>query len=140
MENEAVLKNEGVVKEEAQEESAAMENKDTLDLNKEETENKDAESKENAAKTEETAEYDTFTVELSGITREWAITDEFDFEGKHYLICAEVVGDEISDAGLYLFEGKNEGEELEVKNLDTEEEYNRVAEAYCKFSEEKIEE
>lgn len=85
---------------------------------------------------EEMVEFETFTVDLNGRNTEWAITDEFDFEGKHYLICAEVIGDDISDAGLYIFEGKADGEELEVKNLETEEEYNRVAEAYCNLGEE----
>ena len=112
-----------------------MANEEVMKNETEETVNETA--SEEVAANQETAEYDTFTVELNGIAREWAITDEFDFEGKHYLICAEVVGDEISDAGLYLFEGRSEGEELEVKNLETEAEYNRVAEAYCNLSDEK---
>lgn len=85
---------------------------------------------------EEMNEYETFTVELNGTDREWAIIDEFDFEDKHYLICGEVKGDEITEDGLYLFEGKSEGEELEVKNIESEEEYNRIAEAYCQYCEE----
>lgn len=89
---------------------------------------------------EETEEYETFSVELNGITRDWAILEEFKYTyknvEKNYLICAEVVGDELSDAGLYVFEGKSEGEELEVKNVDSEEEYIAVAEAYCATTEE----
>ena len=88
---------------------------------------------------EETVEFDTFTVDLNGRTTEWAVMDEFKFEGKDYLICGEVVGDGISDAGLYIFEGKSEGDELEVRNLDSEEEYTRVAEAYCNLREEQAE-
>lgn len=97
------------------------------------------ESKVEQTPEEETGEFDTFTINLNGVTREWAITDEFDFEAKHYLICAEVVGDNLSDAGLYIFEGKSDGDDLEVKNLETEEEYIRVAEAYCKENEEAAE-
>ncbi len=90
---------------------------------------------EAAEVSEETEEYETFSVELNGITRDWAIIEEFQYTykgvEKNYLICGEIVGDDISDAGLYIFEGKSVGEELEVKNLDTEEEYIAVAEAYC---------
>ena len=92
---------------------------------------------------EETEEYETFSVELNGITRDWAIIEEFKYTykdvEKNYLICGEIVGDDISDAGLYIFEGKSVDDELEVKNVDTEEEYIAVAEAYCNLSEEKAE-
>lgn len=89
----------------------------------------------NTEEVEETEEYETFSVELNGITTDWAIIEEFKYtyEGKEkdYLICGEIVGNGISDAGLYIFQGKSVGEELEVKNVDTEEEYIAVAEAYC---------
>ena len=91
------------------------------------------------AVTDETEEYETFSVELNGITRDWAIIEEFKYTykdvEKNYLICGEIVGDDISDAGLYIFEGKSVGDELEVKNVDTEEEYVAVAEAYCSTNE-----
>lgn len=90
-------------------------------------------------KDEDMIEYDTFTYELNGKTMEWAITEEFEFEGKTYIVCAEVIGDELSDEGLYLFEGISEGEEITVRNIDSEEEYNRVVDAYCKISEESAE-
>lgn len=88
---------------------------------------------------EETVEYDTFTYELGGKEMEWAITEEFEFEGKTYIVCAEVIGDELSDEGLYLFEGISEGEEITVRNIDSEEEYNRVVDAYCNLAEEDAE-
>ncbi len=94
---------------------------------------------EELLKDEETVEYDTFTYELGGKTMEWAITEEFEFEGKTYIVCAEVIGDELSDEGLYLFEGISEGEEITVRNIDSEEEYNRVVDAYCNLSEEDAE-
>ena len=81
---------------------------------------------------EELVEYDTFTYELNGKTMEWAIIEEFDFEEKTYIVCQEVLGDTLSDEGLYLFESvENVGEEITVKNIETEEEYNRVVDAYC---------
>ena len=86
---------------------------------------------------EELVEYDTFTYELNGKTMEWAIIEEFDSEGKTYIVCQEVLGDTLSDEGLYLFESvENVGEEITVKNIETEEEYNRVVDAYCALTEE----
>ena len=86
---------------------------------------------------EEMVEYDTFTYELNGKTMEWAIIEEFDFEEKTYIVCQEVLGDTLSDEGLYLFESvENVGEEITVKNIETEEEYNRVVDAYCAKCEE----
>ena len=85
---------------------------------------------------EELVEYETFTYDLNGKVMEWAIVEEFPFEDKTYIICQEVLGDTLSDEGLYLFEGISEGEEITVKNIDSEEEYNRVVDAYCKFCEE----
>ena len=43
--------------------------------------------------------------------------------------------DEMNDEGLYIFEGKADGDEVEVKNVESEEEYIAVAEAYCDFEE-----
>lgn len=91
---------------------------------------------ENITNEEETVEYDTFSYELGGRNMEWAITDEFEFEGKTYIVCQEVIGDTLSDEGLYLFEGVSEGEEITVRNIDSEEEYNRVVDAYCALEDE----
>ena len=91
---------------------------------------------DNVVNEEEMVEYDTFTYELNGKTMEWAIVEEFEFEEKTYIVCQEVVGDSLSDEGLYLFEGVSEGEEITVRNIDSEEEYNRVVDEYCKRCEE----
>ena len=81
---------------------------------------------------EEMVEYDTFTYDLNGKVMEWAITDEFEFEGKKYIVCAEVLGDALSEEGLYLFEKvEDDGEEITVKNIDSEEDYDRAVDAYC---------
>ena len=108
-------------------------------LNEEILENEEVSKSEELSKNEETVEYDTFSYELNGRVMEWAITEEFEFEGKTYIVCAEVVGDELSDEGLYLFEGISEGEEITVRNIETEAEYNRVVDAYCKLNEENAE-
>ena len=91
---------------------------------------------ENVVNEEEMVEYDTFTYELNGKVMEWAIVEEFEFEEKTYIVCQEVVGDSLSDEGLYLFEGVSEGEEITVRNIDSEEEYNRVVDEYGKRCEE----
>ena len=91
---------------------------------------------ENLTNEEEMVEYDTFTYELNGKVMEWAIVEEFEFEEKTYIVCQEVVGDSLSDEGLYLFEGVSEGDEITVRNIDSEEEYNRVVDEYCKRCEE----
>lgn len=90
---------------------------------------------ENLTNEEEMVEYDTFTYDLNGKVMEWAIVEEFEFEEKTYIVCQEVVGDALSDEGLYLFEGVSEGEEITVRNIDSEEEYNRVVDAYCEMCE-----
>ena len=94
---------------------------------------------EEILKDEEMVEYETFTYDLNGKTMEWAIVEEFEFEEKTYIVCQEVLGDTLSDEGLYLFEGVSEGEEITVRNIDSEEEYNRVVDAYCKLCEEDAE-
>ena len=91
---------------------------------------------ENVVNEEEMVEYDTFTYTLNGKTMEWAIIEEFEFEEKTYIVCQEVLGETLSDEGLYLFEGVSEGEEITVRNIDSEAEYNRVVDEYCKRCEE----
>lgn len=92
---------------------------------------------EEILKDDEMVEYDTFTYDLNGKTMEWAITDEFEFEGKKYIVCAEVVGDSLSEEGLYLFESlSDDGNEITVSNINSEEEYDRVVDAYCAMADE----
>ena len=94
-----------------------------------------ANEEKNLTNEEEMVEYDTFTYELNGKTMEWAIVEEFEYNEKTYIVCQEVLGDSLSDEGLYLFEGVSEGEEITVKNIDSEEEYNSVVDAYCEMCE-----
>ena len=91
---------------------------------------------ENLTNEEEMVEFDTFTYELNGKVMEWAIVEEFEFEEKTYIVCQEVLGDTLSDEGLYLFEGVSEGEEITVKNIESEDEYNRVVDEYCRMCDE----
>ena len=79
---------------------------------------------------EQLLEFDTFNLELNGKEIEFAITEEFDFEGKHYILCGEVNGDEINDEEVYLFRAVMEENEITVESIETEEEYDRIVEAY----------
>ena len=84
---------------------------------------------------EQLLEFDTFSLELNGKETEFAITEEFDFEGKHYILCGEVEGDEINDEEVYLFRAIMEEEEITVESIETEEEYDRIVEAYYMMTE-----
>ena len=79
---------------------------------------------------EELFEYDTFSLEVEGRVVEFAITEEFELEGKTYILCGEVAGEEINDEDLYLFRAEMDGDEITVEGIETEEEYNRIVEAY----------
>jgi len=79
---------------------------------------------------EELLEYDTFKLEMNGKEVEFAITEEFDFEGKHYILCGEVTGEEVNDEEVYLFSAVVEENDITVESIDSEEEYDRIVEAY----------
>lgn len=79
---------------------------------------------------EEFMEFDTFSLELDGKEVEYAITEEFDFEGKHYILCGVVEGDEIHDEEVYMFRAVMEENDITVESIETEEEYDRIVEAY----------
>ena len=79
---------------------------------------------------EELLEYDTFVLEINGKNVEFAITEEFEFEEKTYILCGEVKGDEINDEEVYLFRAVMEDTEITVESIETEEEYDRIVEAY----------
>ena len=78
---------------------------------------------------EEIMEYDTFELDLNGRVMEFAIIEEFEFEGKTYIICGEIEGDEIKEE-YYLFEGISEGEHITVNIIEEDEEYERIIDAY----------
>lgn len=79
---------------------------------------------------EQLLEFDTFSLEMNGKDIEFAITEEFDFEGKHYILCGEVEGEEINDEEVYLFRAIMEENDITVESIETEEEYDRIVEAY----------
>ena len=79
---------------------------------------------------EEYMEFETFTITMSdGKEQECAIVDEFDFEGKHYILAAEIHDDQVAD-GAYLCRAKNEEDGFVVERIETKEEYEKAAKAY----------
>ena len=75
-------------------------------------------------------EFDTFMITMSdGKEQECAIVDEFDFEGKHYILAAEIHGDQVAD-GAYLCRSRVEEDGFVVERIETREEYMRASKAY----------
>ena len=79
---------------------------------------------------EEYMEFETFMITMSdGKEQECAIVDEFDFEGKHYILAAEIHDDQVSD-GAYLCRSRNDEDGFVVERIETREEYEKAAKAY----------
>ena len=79
---------------------------------------------------EEYMEFDTFMITMSdGKEQECAIVDEFDFEGKHYILAAEIHDDQVSH-GAYLCRSRNEEDGFIVERIESRTEYERAAKAY----------
>ena len=79
---------------------------------------------------EEYMEFDTFMITMSdGKEQECAIVDEFDFEGKHYILAAEIHDDQVSE-GAYLCRSRNEEDGFIVERIESRTEYERAAKAY----------
>ena len=81
-------------------------------------------------------EYVTFTVTTrDGSEVEMAVMDEFDFEGKHYVVGALVQDDTIVDEGRYIYLSKMQEDGFSVEKITREFEYKRIAQAYMEMEE-----
>lgn len=81
-------------------------------------------------------EYITFTTTTKdGSGVEMAVMDEFDFEGKHYVVGAVIKDDAIVDEGRYIYQSVMNGDEFTVEKIKREFEYKRIAEAYMDMEE-----
>ena len=86
---------------------------------------------------EEFEEYATFMVTTrDGSEAELAVVDEFDFEGKHYIVGARIIGDTIDDTGRYIYEYVAEGDDFRAEKIRRDFDYRRIAQAYMEMSEE----
>lgn len=75
-------------------------------------------------------EYEIITIELrDGTEGEFAIVDRFSYKEKEYVVVARVVDDSIDEEGQYIYEAKEEGDEITVTEI-TEEIYQKVAKYY----------
>ena len=76
-------------------------------------------------------EYATFVVTTrDGSKAELAVVDEFEFENKQYVVGALIEGDVINDDARYIYEAEVKDDELVVKKIAKEFDYNRIANAY----------
>lgn len=76
-------------------------------------------------------EYATFVVTTrDGSKAELAVVDEFEFENKQYVVGALIEGDVINDDARYIYEADVKDDELVVKKITKEFDYNRIANAY----------
>ena len=81
-------------------------------------------------------EYITFNVTAKdGSEVEMAVMDEFDFEGKHYVVGAVIKEDTIQDDGRYIYESVVKGDEFSVEKIKREFDYKRIAQAYMEMDE-----
>lgn len=81
-------------------------------------------------------EYITFHVTAKdGTDVEMAVVDEFDFEGKHYVVGAVIQDDTVMDDGRYIYESVIDGDDFTVEKIKREFDYNRIAKAYMDMDE-----
>ena len=74
--------------------------------------------------------YDTVIITVSnGTEKEFAIMEEFDFEGKHYIVVSPVEDNAVQE-GLYIYRAKVNEDELEVSCIEDAEEFQRVSSYY----------
>lgn len=79
-------------------------------------------------------EYVIFTVTAhDGSEVEMAVVDEFDYDGKHYAAASRVVGDEISDDGVYIYRTKLTEDDFTVEKITDAKEYDAVVKAYTEM-------
>lgn len=83
---------------------------------------------------EEVREYVTFTTtNKEGNEIEMAVVDEFEYEHKNYVVGALIENDTINEEGLFIFKLKEHGEEIDVEKISSQEEYQKIAQAYMEM-------
>ena len=81
-------------------------------------------------------EYVTFsTTAKDGTVLEMAVVDEFDYEGKHYVVGALIEGDAIAQEGRYIYRSVITGDDFKVEKIRNHVDYNRIAQAYMEMEE-----
>lgn len=86
--------------------------------------------------TEEYSEYVTFhTTSKDGSDLEMAVVDEFDFEGRHYVVGALIEGDSIAEEGRYIYRSVIKGDDFTVEKIRNQIDYEKIARAYMEMDE-----
>ena len=81
-------------------------------------------------------EYLTFHITTKdGTDGEMAVTDECDFEDKHYVVGALIQDDTIVEDGQYIYQSVIEGDDFKVEKIKKEFDYNRIAKASMEMEE-----
>lgn len=79
-------------------------------------------------------EFVIFTVKSSdGQDIEMAIVDEFDFEGKHYIVAARVIDDAVCNDGQYIYRAKISGDDFTPEKISNHVDYDRIVKAYMEM-------
>ena len=86
-------------------------------------------------------EVDTiFSPNDEGGEDEYAILDEFEFEGKKYMVLSIIEADDTLGEDEYLYEYTENGDDIELSTIDDDEEFDRVSTYYESLMEEEMEE
>ena len=81
-------------------------------------------------------EYVTFHITArDGSDVELAVVDEFAFEDKHDVVGAVVEDDTINDEARYIYLSEIDEDDFTVEKIESEFEYNRIAQAYLHMEE-----
>lgn len=83
---------------------------------------------------EEMREFDTFvTTTTDGEEVEMAILEAFAVEDKTYIAAARILEEAIDEEGVYLYELKENGDDIEVIKIKNQFTYDKVSKAYMEM-------
>ena len=71
---------------------------------------------------------------------EYAILDEFEFEGKKYMVFSEIEADDTLGEDEYLYEYTEDGDDIELSEIEDDEEFDKVTAYYDSLMQEEDEE
>ncbi|MBQ1367055.1 MAG: DUF1292 domain-containing protein [Firmicutes bacterium] len=70
---------------------------------------------------------------------EYAILDEFEFEGKKYMVLSEIEADDTLGEDEYLYEYTEDGDDIELSEIEDDEEFDKVTAYYDSLMQEEDE-
>ena len=85
-------------------------------------------------------EIETITMPMEdGTEQEFAILDDFEFEGKTYIVVSMIKDDDI-DEDIYIYGYQEDGDDVIIDYIEDDEEYEKVCAAYDELCEAEWEE